>query len=206
MKRIFLGLLAITVIAISCKDETKPSDVAAATTQPEKELTKEEQDKAWMAYMTPGEMHKWMAKGDGTWEGDIQMWMNPDSPAMKVKGVATFKTVLGGRYQEGVHTGEMMGMPFEGRSLLAYDNAKKVFISSWIDNMGTGFMNMEGTYDAATKTMNMKGTMVDPATGKDCPVREVVTFVDDNTQKMAMYCTMKGKEMKTMEMVSKRKM
>jgi hypothetical protein len=89
---------------------------------------------------------------------------------------------------------------------MAYDNAKKVFISTWIDNMGTGIMTMEGTYDSTSKTMTMKGKMVDPTTGKDCDVREVMTFVDDNTQKMEMYCTMHGKEMKTMEMVSKRKM
>ncbi len=206
MKRIFLGLLAFTIIAVSCKDEAKPSDIATATTQPEKELSKEEQDKAWMDYMTPGDMHKWMAKNDGTWEAEMKMWMHPDSPAVNTKGTAMFKTVLGGRYQEGVHTGDMMGMPFEGHSTMGYDNAKKVFFSTWVDNMGTGVMNMQGTYDAATKTMTMKGTMVDPTTGKDCDVREVMTFIDDNTQKMEMYCTFKGKEMKTMEMVSKRKM
>ncbi|MBK9333372.1 MAG: DUF1579 family protein [Ignavibacteria bacterium] len=30
---------------------------------------------------------------------------------------------MGGRYQQGKHTGDMMGMPFEGMSLLGYDNA-----------------------------------------------------------------------------------
>jgi hypothetical protein len=35
-------------------------------------------------------------------------------------------------------------MPFEGISTLGYDNAKKTFFSTWIDNMGTGMMVMEG--------------------------------------------------------------
>lgn len=30
-------------------------------------------------------------------------------------------------------------------SLLAYDNARKLFISTWIENVGTGMMVLEGT-------------------------------------------------------------
>jgi hypothetical protein len=205
MKKFLFSLMAISLIVVSCKDETKPSEIATASTQPEKKMTKEEEDKAWMEYATPGSMHQWMAKNNGTWEADISMWMNPDSPAVKSKGTAVYKTIMGGRYQEGIHTGNMMGMPFEGKSITAYDNAKKVWLSSWIDNMGTGIMNMEGTYDEKTKTMTSKGKMTDPTTGKDCDVREIITYIDDNTQKMEMYCTMKGKEMKSMEMIAKRK-
>ena len=29
---------------------------------------------------------------------------------------------------------------------------KKKFVGSWVDNMGTGIMFSEGTYDPATKT------------------------------------------------------
>ncbi len=43
---------------------------------------------------------------------------------------------------------------FEGMSLMGYDNAKKVFMSSWVDNMGSGIMQMEGTWDPNTKTIN----------------------------------------------------
>ena len=46
----------------------------------------------------------------------------------------------------------MMGMPFQGMSTMAYDNGKKTFMSTWIDNMGTGILETEGTYDAGTKT------------------------------------------------------
>jgi hypothetical protein len=33
---------------------------------------------------------------------------------------------------------------------------KKMFSSSWVDNMGTGIMNMEGTWDEATKSIILK--------------------------------------------------
>jgi Protein of unknown function (DUF1579) len=47
--------------------------------------------------------------------------------------------ILGGRYQQSTTKGSFNNMPFEGISLLGYDNAKKVFMNSWVDNMGTVF-------------------------------------------------------------------
>ena len=67
--------------------------------------------------------------------------------------------------------------------------------------MGTGIMYMEGTWDDATKSANFKGKSTDPATGKEMDIREVFTIVNDNTQKMEMYCTQNGQEMKSMEIV-----
>ncbi|MCE3281681.1 MAG: hypothetical protein K0Q66_418 [Chitinophagaceae bacterium] len=199
--------MAVSMIAVSCKDEKTPSPTQAATsaTTPQKQPTKAEMEKAMMDYATPGKMHEWLAKSNGTWEGDItSYWEDPSKPTMS-KGTAVYKTILNGLYQEGVHTGKMGEMPFEGRSLTAYDNAKKVWISTWVDNMGSGVMKLEGVYDEKTKSMTLKGFAVDPMSGKESGVREVITFIDDNNQKMEMYCEMGGKEQKMMEIVSKRK-
>ena len=107
--------------------------------------------------------------------------------------------VLGGRYQQSTHTGNMMGQPFEGQGTLAWDNARKMLISTWIDNMGTGIMYMEGTWDNATKMATMKGKTTDPATGKEMDVKQTFAIVNDNTQKMEMFMTQDGQEFKTME-------
>ncbi|HVF81781.1 MAG TPA: DUF1579 family protein, partial [Flavisolibacter sp.] len=90
---------------------------------------------------------------------------------------------------------------FKGTSTTGYDNAKKVFFSNWMDNMSTGIMNMEGTWDEAAKAINFKGKMICPANGKECEMREVYKIIDDNTQVMEMYGPdMKtGKEYKSME-------
>jgi hypothetical protein len=71
--------------------------------------------------------------------------------------------------------------------------------------MGTGMMNMEGTWDSTTNVVNLKGKMVDPMTGKDLECREVFTMIDDKNQKLEMFCTQAGKEMKTMEILYKKK-
>ena len=115
---------------------------------------------------------------------------------------------MGGRYQVTNHTGTMMDMPFEGMAILAYDNARKEFISTWIDNVGTGVMTLKGTWDDATKSINLKGTCVDPSAGdgREMAVREVMKATDDNHQVMEMYGQgPDGKEFKMMEIKYTRK-
>ncbi|HVV03865.1 MAG TPA: DUF1579 domain-containing protein [Puia sp.] len=161
--------------------------------------------KAMMAYSTPGEVHKMMAKSAGSWTADISMWMQPGATPMKSTGEMKNEMILGGRYLKGTNTGNFMGQPFEGISTTAYDNAKKIFINTWIDNMGTGIMTLTGTWDAATNSITFSGTMVDPSSGKDIPIREVLKMVDDDHQTMEMYAAMGGQEFKTMEIQFTRK-
>lgn len=161
--------------------------------------------KAWMDYMTPGDMHKMLAKSDGEWTFAMTSWMSPNSEPMKSTGSTVNRMILGGRYQESRHTGNIMDMPFEGIGTLGYDNAKKVFVSSWVDNMGTGIMHMEGQWDEASQAINFTGKAFDPITGKDYDVKEVFKWVDDNTQQMEMYTVVDGKEVKNMEITFTRK-
>lgn len=162
--------------------------------------------KAWMLYMTPGDAHKMLAADNGTWKQDMIMWMAADAPPQKYTATATNKMILGDRYQESTHTGTFNGMPFEGRSVVGYDNARKTFHSTWIDNMGTGIMHMESApWDGKSKTLEFKGKSVDPMNGKDMDVRETWTIVDDNTRKMEMYMKPAGgKEYKSMEITMTR--
>ena len=162
--------------------------------------------KAWQAYMTPGDMHKVLAQTEGEWTTEGKMWMDPKSEPMISKGECTYKMVLGGRYQETQFKGDMMGQQFEGKGVMAYDNFKKQFEGTWIDNMGSGIMKTEGNYDPATKTFTMTGKLVDPMTSKECTVRETLKIVDDDTHVMTMYNTVGSQpEFKTMELTFKRK-
>lgn len=156
--------------------------------------------------MTPGAPHDLLKAQNGKWEGKITMWMTPGAPPTESKGTAVNRMILGNRYQESKFTGTFMGKPFEGQSIVGYDNAKKKYISSWVDNMGTGLMVAEGTWDAASKAITFHGSFVDPATGKECKMREIMTFIDDKNQKMEMFTTMSGTpEYKSMEIVYTRK-
>ena len=213
MKKITILAISAFFVFTSCNenkpttDEAATSDSMAADTKLMEEPAMDSAaiQAAWGAYMTPSEMHEMLKKGNGTWSADISYWMAPDAPPTKSTGTAKNKMIMGGRYQQSDHTGNMMGMPFEGMSVTGYDNTKKKFESTWIDNMGTGISKMEGEYDPSTKMINFKGIMVDPITGKEKDIRETFQFIDDNTQKLEMFDTKMGKEFKVMEITFTKK-
>ena len=161
--------------------------------------------KAWEDYMTPGDMHKILAQTAGEWNSSISVWMSPDAPPMTTDGTSKFEMILGGRYMKETHTGNFMGMPYEGMGLTAYDNDKKTFYATYIDNMGTGVMNGEGTYNPETKTLEIKGKFYEPTQKKDVSFRSELKFVDANKLVYDMYSTMDGKEVKSMEAVYTKK-
>ena len=207
MKKINLVFGIVLLFAIACNSEKKSTNAdstAAALDTTSKPVDTAAMNKAWAEYMAPGESHQMLAKADGKWDAEISFYYNPDSPSVN-KAVCENKMILGGRYQQSTYKGNVDGMPFEGVGTLAYDNAKKIYISTWIDNMGTGIMYMEGNYDDATKTMNLKGSATDVASGKDIAMREVFKIVDDKTHTMEMFETKEGKEMKTMSILLKKK-
>lgn len=160
--------------------------------------------KKWTDYMTPGDMQKMLASANGKWSEDITVWMDPSQPAMKSTGSAENKMILGGRYQQENISGSFGGMPYEAQAIIGYDKMKKLFFCSYVDNMGTGVMNMEGPYDPATKTITLVGTEMDPMKGGEMKMRETIQMVDDNNQVVIMYDITGGKEIKEMEIKLKR--
>lgn len=115
----------------------------------------------------------------------------------KSAGTMEYKMVMGGRFQQATYKGTMLGQPFEGSRLLGYDNLRKVFTNSWVDNMSTAVMYMEGTYDEASKTISLKGKNTNPETRRLCDMRQTMKMIDDKTQLMEMYAIPEGgKEMR----------
>lgn len=168
------------------------------------EPSPEEMQKAWMAYMMPSETHKMLASWVGEWETTTKFYMGPGAPPQESNGKCTNSMIMGGRYLQGVQTGTAMGMPMEGRSVTAYDNAKQEFVSTWIDNFGTGIAVSAGTWDADKNACVMKGTMTDPMTKKDSNFDMEIKIVDENTQIMTMWSYMGDQKFKSMEMTYKR--
>lgn len=155
------------------------------------------------------ENHKLLADMNGSWNYTIKMWMSPDPNAkpQESKGTATRKAAMGGRYavmdvtgkmQMPGEDGKMKDMQFKGMSVEGYDNVTKKFVSSWIDNMGTGIHLSEGTYDPASKTFTFTSE-IEMMPGMKTPVREVLKMTDKDHMMMEWYETHGGQEKKTME-------
>lgn len=205
MKKLILSLSCLALLVSACNSEKKEAN---ATDSPKVEVSKNvdtaAMNKAWAAYMTPGEAHKMLAKADGKWDAEITFYMGAESSVNKA--ICETEMILGDRYQQSEYEGDVDGMPFKGINTMAYDNSRKVYISTWIDNMGTGLMYLEGTFDDKTMTLNSKGKATDVATGKEIMIRETMKIIDDKTQYMEMFDTKDGEpEVKTMSIMLKKR-
>ena len=135
----------------------------------------------------PVEDEQALAARVGTWNIKISMWNDPSAPVQVSEGTSTMSLILGGRYLQDVTHSTYNGMPFAGHGLTGYDNLKKKFVSTWIDNMGTGLMVAEGTYDAATKTCTSLGEAPDPMAGKYMKLKTVDTTLGPDHWTSVMY-------------------
>jgi len=219
MKRATIAFCAAAFVLACNSPEQKADTTANETTTTSSSSDSKAKSEEWvpvdsatamkkmMEVGAPGPEHAMLAKYDGNWNAETTMWWKPDGPPQVSKGSCTNKMIMDGRYQQSTFKGDFGGMPYQGTSTTGYDNAKKVFFTTWMDNMSTGIMNMEGTWDEATKSIHFKGKMLCPANGVEAEMREVYKIIDDNTQVMEMYGPdmQTGKEFKTMEVKFTRK-
>jgi hypothetical protein len=93
----------------------------------------------------------------------------------------------------------MMGSPFHGHGMTAWDPAKKKYVGSWTDSMSTGVAVGESTYDAAGKKWT--GWMEGPdMSGKVTRSRAVGEIKSPTSRVFTMYGPgPDGKETQTMK-------
>jgi hypothetical protein len=172
----------------------------AAAAQP----TQEQMMQAMVKAATPGPEHAALNSLAGSWKTVTKMWANPTADPMTSEGTCDRNWVMGGRYLLANYKGVFNGMPFEGMEVLGYDNMKKQYVSSWVDNMGTGIMLSQGAaMDPSTHSFTLSGSMTDPM-GNSSTMREVTSIVDGNTYTMTMFANDRGQEAKMMEITYSR--
>ena len=141
----------------------------------------------WQTYATPGANHKVLDALVGQWTHAGQWWTDPNAEPETFAGSSEVKWIMGGRFLQHFAKGPgQAGQPFEGMGIVGYDNIKKKYQSLWIDNMGTGMMQGEGTYDAEKKELNDRGSLTDPI-GGSTTYRGVYRFIDANHYKYEMF-------------------
>jgi hypothetical protein len=185
--------------------------LAAFAQQPEAKLPPgwTEQDmEACMLAGTPGKMHEELAKSVGVWHGQNTMWMAPGADPMSSECTVTVTSIMDGRYTKYDWEGEMPGMGlFHGVGIYGYDNVSKKFVSTWIDNHGTGIMNGVGERSPDGKTTTWQYTYNCPITQKPALLQEIETITGPDRKTYEMFGTdpKSGKEYKMMKVELTRK-
>jgi hypothetical protein len=142
-----------------------------------------------LAQMPPpppsGPEHEMLRRDVGVWDATIEMFGPPGAPPMVSKGTETV-TMLGPFWQVGDFKAEMFGQPFEGKGITGYDPAKKKYVGTWVDTISTSISTVEGTYDAAKRTMTgtMEGVGPDGAMTK---TKQTTEWTDADTRVFTMY-------------------
>src|SRR6266550_3212411 len=188
--KVCLGACALLVSSI----------VLAQQEQPKMSAEEKAQMDAMMKAGTPGENHKKLASMIGTWDTTVKMYpMQPGAPVQQSTGTSVNEWVLGGRWVRETFSGNFMGMPFSGLGYTGYDNIKKQYVGTWMDNMSTAVMTSSGN-PTGDKTWEFTSSMDDPMSGKTTPVKSKLTVQDEDHHTMEMWGpTPDGKMMKMME-------
>lgn len=181
------------------------SPVLAKEKKHDKPMDKEAMIELWKQLGTPGEPHKLFGTLAGSWTTTTKEWMEPGKPPMESTGTAEMKMLLDGRFLYQEYNGQMMGQPFNGIGIDAYDNMTKKYVTAWMDSMGTGIFLMEGMATPDGKTITLRGSHPEPGGGK-MTHRAIWKLIDSNTQQFDMYGAHHGqKETKMMEITYTRK-
>ncbi len=193
--------LAITALCVLLTVST----ALAKDKKPGKQMDQQAMMELWKQLGTPGEPHKLFAGLAGSWTTTTKEWMEPGKPPTESTGTAEMKMLLDGRFLYQEYHAQMMGQPFSGVGIDAYDNLRKRYVTVWLDTMSTGVFTMEGTASADGKTITLKGQHGEPG-GGHMTHRAVWKIVDNNTQQFDMYGAHHGaKETKMLEITYSRK-
>lgn len=160
-----------------------------------------------MALTKLNENHQMLAELNGNWNYTTKFTLSPGAPPQESNGTAVRKSIMDGRFIVMDVTGKMQmpgpdgkpqEMEFKGHGLEGYDNAKKKFVGTWVDNFGTGIMTSLGDWDPATKMFTFVGEY-EPLPGMKQQMHETLKVPDKNHMQFEMFENQGGQETKTME-------
>ncbi len=140
------------------------------------------------AIATPGDEHRWLDPLQGRWKAEVQYWMLPDTDPVTSTGVMTNAWALEGRFLQLDYVGSVMGQPFQGFGHIGYDKVREQYVGYWVDSMGTQMMNVStGILSRDQKSLTLRRQAIEPMTGKQREVKEVLTLVGPNEHHWEMW-------------------
>lgn len=134
----------------------------------------------WVEYMMPSSVHALLSQYTGSFTMEITMSMSDASPkTINVKSDHTM--LLGGRFLEMKQQGTIMDMDYQSVMTIGFNNTDKKFSLTALTNSGTGTLSLSGQWNDQTKTATLFGQLTNPISKGVINVKQVVTFVDNNT-------------------------
>ncbi len=148
---------------------------------------------AWDRSAEPGPWHDFLAGRAGKWDVAGRIWNDPQGEPSLSTGESRLEMVLGGRYLQERHKGDLDAREYEGLGLLGFDNADSTVTAVWLDNLGTRTAVLSGRAPTVPgDPVELHGAMTDPASGRRLTLRVVLTWVSAHEQRWDYYGAPEG--------------
>ena len=131
-------------------------------------------------YGTPGDNHKRLEPFVGKWTFRMRYWMKPGDTPQELHGTSENAWVFGGRFLKRDFKSAMDGQPFDAVGYTGYDNIRGEYQTVWLGTMGTGIMQVAGTYVAASDAITESGHFSCPITGEKARWMRAEWKISDN--------------------------
>ncbi len=149
--------------------------------------------------------HQVLAEDVGTWDAEMTLWIPGLPDPVTSKGVEVNELLDGGMWVLSKFESELFGQKFVGRGQFGYDPISKKYVGTWIDTMSPHLSTMQGTYDAATKTLTMEVRSIGPD-GKPMISKSVAKTISADKRTYETFEKREGDEwVKTMSVVYTRR-
>jgi hypothetical protein len=116
-------------------------------------------------------------KDVGLWDAEVEIHPGPGAPSLKMKAVSENRRIAGGRW---LIVDYKADTGFEGHGVYGWDDARGIYVGTWVDSMQTAIARSEGSWDPATRTMSFVTEISHQ--GRVLRYREVTQTIEDGVQ------------------------
>lgn len=167
-------MIAASIVALSM---VLPIGVAADEGKKDQAAMMAEMQAAMKLATGLGEHHQALADLIGEWDVEIALVM-PGVPSQSAPGTAKYAWIIEGRWLGQHVTGTLMGMPYQGFSIIGFDGYAKNHVVASVSSMDTALNVARGVVvDPTNKTSAVYGTLDEYTTGELKKPFKVVTKI-----------------------------
>ena len=151
------------------------------------EAMQEMQERAAEA-RAPGKHHAALSRFIGTWDVEMALVM-PGAPRQVSKAVATYEWVVDDLWVLQRMKGELFGAPYQGATLLGFDNYAKNHVVASVSSFDTALLISRGVVvDPEDNVTSVYGTLDEYTTGElNKPYRAVTRIIDKDHHVMEVW-------------------
>lgn len=202
--KLISAAFAASLLLTACSFISEKKEKAPA---PQKHLSREEIKAAWERSMSLSEEHKVLKNLAGDWIASVKFWTQPGTNPNVSSAKSFNKIILSDKFLVEDYQGSFSGKPFQGLNILGFDTILNKFSNYWADNMGTGAIYSEGSFDPDSNTITFNGFVTDPVSQTKRPTLSTLKIVDNDNHFLEMYDILPdGNKFKTLEIEYRRNM